>query len=234
MGTGRALPDELFGGAVNEDVLHIVVTAHLANQRQGTAAAKNRAKVRGGSRKPWRQKGTGRARQGTTRAAQWMGGGRAFPPQPHSWRRRVPKKVKALARRSALSARAVEERVAVIDPLSFEEPSTRRLVRYLTEIEAEGKVLLLTDGVKENVVLSGRNVPTILVRPFGEESTYDILWSRTVVIERTVFEEAQADETAAAGEAVQADEDVTEGVGRPAEGEEVQAAAPDGEEGADA
>ncbi|MDE0393749.1 MAG: 50S ribosomal protein L4 [Gammaproteobacteria bacterium] len=189
-GDDRALPDELFGVSVNQDVLHTVVTAHLANRRQGTAAGKNRAKVRGGSRKPWRQKGTGRARQGTTRAAQWTGGGRAFPPQPHSWRRRIPKKVKALARRSALSARAAEGRVAVIDPLSFEAPSTRRLVRFLEAIGVRGKVLILTDGVKDNVVLSGRNVPTILVRPFGQESTYDILWSGTVVVERTVLGEA--------------------------------------------
>ena len=189
-GGDRALPDELFGASVNQDVLHTVVTAHLANRRQGTAAAMNRAKVRGGSRKPWRQKGTGRARQGTIRAAQWTGGGRAFPPQPHSWRIRVPKKVKALARRSALSARAAEGRVAVIDPLSFEAPSTRRLVRYLEAIGALGKVLILTDGVKDSVVLSGRNVPTILVRPFGGESTYDILWSRTVVVERTALGEA--------------------------------------------
>ena len=218
MGSERALPDELFGGAVNRDVLHTVVTAHLANRRQGTAAAKNRATVRGGSRKPWRQKGTGRARQGTTRAAQWRGGGRAFPPQPHSWRHRTPKKVKALAHRSALSARAAEERITVIDPLSFEGPSTRRLVRYLTEIGAEGKVLLLTDGVKRNVVLSGRNVPTILVRPFGEESTYDILWSRTVVIEHTVFEEGSADEDV---------EGVTGGTVE-------DAGTPDAEEGADA
>ena len=189
-GGDRALPDEFFGVSVNQDVLHTVVTAHLANRRQGTAAGKNRAKVRGGSRKPWRQKGTGRARQGTTRAAQWTGGGRAFPPQPHSWRRRVPKKVKTLARRSALSARAAEGRVAVIDPLSFETPSTRRLVRFLEAIGVRGKVLILTDGVKDNVVLSGRNVATILVRPFGEESTYDILWSGTVVVERTVLGEA--------------------------------------------
>lgn len=189
-GSDRALPDELFGVSVNQDVLHTVVTAHLANRRQGTAAAKNRATVRGGSRKPWRQKGTGRARQGTTRAAQWAGGGRAFPPQPHSWRRRIPKKVKALARRSALSARAAEGRVAVVDPLSFEAPSTRRLVRFLEAIGVRGKVLILTDGVKDNVVLSGRNVPTILVRPFGQESTYDILWSGTIVVERTVLDEA--------------------------------------------
>lgn len=191
-GRARDLPDALFGGDVNEGVLHLVVKAHLANQRQGTAAAKNRARVRGGKRKPWRQKGTGRARQGTIRAAQWTGGGLAFPPQPHSWRQRLPRKVKAVARRSALTARATEDRVVLVDALTFDAPATRRLVKYLQGIEVEGNVLILTDGLNENVVLSARNVPQIEVRPFGEESTYDILWSRTVVIERSALEASDA------------------------------------------
>ena len=190
-GRARALPEALFGGVVNESVLHRVVKAHLANQRQGTTSRKSRGMVRGGSRKPWRQKGTGRARQGTIRAAQWVGGGRAFPPQAHSWRQRVPRKVKALARRSALSARAEGDRVVLIDPLDFEKPATRNLVRYLEGIGLEGKVLLLTHGLNRNVVLSARNVPDILVRPFGGESTYDILWSATVVIERPAVEASE-------------------------------------------
>lgn len=191
-GRARELPDELFGGEVNPSVLHFVVKAHLANRRQGTGSARNRARVRGGSRKPWRQKGTGRARQGTIRAAQWSGGGLAFPPQPHSWRQRVPRKVRAAARRSALSARAAEDRVVLIDALDFESPATRRLVKYLDGIEAGGKVLLLTDGLSGNVVLSARNAPEIQVRPFGDESAYDILWSTTVVIERSALEASDA------------------------------------------
>ncbi len=193
-GRARALPEALFGEVVNESVLHTVVKAHLANQRQGTASRKSRGMVRGGSRKPWRQKGTGRARQGTIRAAQWVGGGRAFPPQSHSWRQRLPKKVKALARRSALSARAEGDRVVLIDPLDFEKPATRNLVRYLEGIGVEGKALLLTHGLNHNVVLSARNVPDILVRPFGEESTYDILWSATVVIERPAVEASREEQ----------------------------------------
>ena len=114
-GRARALPEKVFDGIVNESVLHQVVKAHLSNRRQGTAAAKNRSAVAGGSRKPWRQKGTGRARQGTIRAAQWAGGGVAFPPIPHSWRQRVPKKVRALARRSALNDRAENDRVVMAD-----------------------------------------------------------------------------------------------------------------------
>ena len=109
-GRNRQLPDALFDGVVNDAVLHQVVKAYLANQRQGTHAAKSRGQVAGGSRKPWRQKGTGRARQGTIRAVQWTGGGRAFPPTPHSWNQKIPRKVKALARRSAFNARAGEDR----------------------------------------------------------------------------------------------------------------------------
>lgn len=187
-GRARALPDALFDDVVNGPVLHQVVKAHLANQRQGTSAGKTRSEVQGGNSKPFKQKGTGRARQGSTRAPHFVGGGRAFPPQPHSWRQKVPKKVKALARRSALTARAGEDRVVLIDDLNYEKPATRNLVKYLGGIEATGKVLILTDGVKENVVLSARNVQEIEVRPFGQESVYDILWSGTVVIERSAID----------------------------------------------
>lgn len=184
-GRARELPAALFDGVVNEGVLHQVVKAHLANQRQGTAAAKNRSDVSGGNSKPWKQKGTGRARQGSTRAVQWEGGGRAFPPIPHSWRQDVNRKVKALARRSALNARAEAERVVLIDPLQLETPKTAELRRFLGSIELGGrKVLLLTDGAKENVYLSARNLPHVMVRAFGQEAAYDILWADTVVIER--------------------------------------------------
>ena len=191
-GRARALPDWLFDGVVHEGALHQVVKAHLANKRQGTASAKNRSAVRGGSSKPWRQKGTGRARQGTIRAAQWEGGGVAFPPQPHGWHQKVPKKVKGLARRSAFNARAEEDRVILIDALKYDEPKTARLRDYLAGIEAQGKVLLLTDGKNENLYLSARNLPKVQIRPFGEESTYDILWATTVVIERGALENAEA------------------------------------------
>lgn len=194
----RTLPAVPFDGVVNEGVLHQVVRAHLANQRQGTAAAKNRSAVSGGSRKPWRQKGTGRARQGTIRAAHWTGGGLAFPPQPHSWRTSIPRKVRALARRSALNARAEDGRVLLIEPLDYEAPRTSRLVACLAAIEASGKVLLLTHGNKRNVYLSGRNLSGVRVRPFGEESAYDVLWAATVVIEADALEsEAAADADAA-------------------------------------
>ena len=195
-GRARALPDWLFDGVVNEGVLHQVVKAHLANKRQGTAAAKTRSDVKGGGRKPFRQKGTGRARQGTIRAAQMEGGGVAFPPIPHSWNQKVPRKVKGLARRSALNARAEEDRVILIDALKFEAPKTSQLRDYLGSIEAEGKVLILTEGLNENLYLSARNLTTVQVRPFGEESTYDILWATKVVIERGALENAPAPDAA--------------------------------------
>jgi len=166
-GRARALPDWLFDGVVNEGVLHQVVKAHLANQRQGTAAAKNRSAVRGGGRKPFRQKGTGRARQGTIRAGQMKGGGVIFPPIPHGWNQKVPKKVKGA-------------------------PKTAILRDYLGTIEAKGKILFLTEGLKENVYLSARNLPDIEVRCFGEESVYDIIWATTVIIERGALENAEA------------------------------------------
>lgn len=188
-GRARELPESLFDGVVNEGVLHQVVKAYQANQRQGTHAGKNRAAVAGGSRKPWRQKGTGRARQGTIRAAQWTGGGRAFPPQPHSWRQRVPRKVRALARRSAFNARAEDDRIALFDAPGMEAPKTAALRDYLGGIEMGGqKVLILTDGVNENLRLSGRNLPPVKVLPFGDEHPYDILLADVVVIERSAID----------------------------------------------
>lgn len=194
-GQDRDLPASLFDGVVNEAVLHQVVKAYLANQRQGTASAKTRSEVSGGNRKPWRQKGTGRARQGSIRAVQWEGGGRAFPPIPHSWRQDVNRKVKALARRSAFNARAEGERVVVVDGLEMEKPRTGELRNYLKSIELDGsKVLLLTHGVKRTVYLSARNLPNVLVRPFGDEAAYDILWADVVVIEGEALEGATSED----------------------------------------
>jgi len=187
-GKALSLPDSIFDGTVNESVMHQVVTAYLANQRQGTAAAKNRGDVRGGSRKPWRQKGTGRARQGTIRAVQWEGGGRAFPPIPHSWRKSVPRKVRSLARRSALNDRAENERVVVADLPALEAPKTREVVSFLGALGLEGKTLVLTNGRNENLYLSTRNLSDVQVLPFGEESVYDVLWARTVVIEKSALD----------------------------------------------
>lgn len=188
-GKARALPESLFDGVVNEPVLHRAVKVYLANQRQGTHQGKSRGMVQGGSRKPWRQKGTGRARQGTTRAAQWTGGGRAFPRIPTSHRQQLPRQVRQLARRSAFNARAEGERVILIDGMQLEAPKTKALREYFETIELGGKkLLILTNGVRENVYLSARNLGHVEVRPFGHESVFDILHADIVVIEREAID----------------------------------------------
>ena len=187
-GRARTLPGPLFNGVVNEGVVHQAVKAYLANQRQGTSAAKTRSAVAGGGRKPWRQKGTGRARAGTIRSPIWAGGGVAFPPIPHSWRQRLPKKVRTLARHSALNDRAENDRVAIVDLPEMQSPKTRDLIAFISAIDVPGKVLLLTDGVNKNLYLSSRNLPLVSVVPFGDESVYDVLWAHTIVIERSALE----------------------------------------------
>jgi large subunit ribosomal protein L4 len=179
-----ALPQPLFDGTVNTAVMHQAVKAFLANQRQGNAMTKTRGLVAGGNRKPWKQKGTGRARQGSIRAPNWVGGGTVFGPIPRSYAQFVPRQVRALARKSALNARAREDAIVVIDRLDFEAPKTSRMRELLDRLGLEGrKVLVLTDGVKPTVFLSARNLPDAHVMPYGDVSTYHILWSDVVVIE---------------------------------------------------
>src|SRR4051812_13428493 len=186
-GTARdkvALPETLFDGTVNMPVMHQAVKAFLANQRQGNAATKIRKYVVGGNQKPWKQKGTGRARAGSTRAPHWVGGGTVFGPTPRSYAQYVPRQVRALARKSAFNARAREDAVFVIDRFDFDAPKTSRLQALVEKLGvAERKVLILTDGVKTNVFLSGRNLPTVHVMPYSDVSTYHILWSDVVLIE---------------------------------------------------
>jgi large subunit ribosomal protein L4 len=179
-----ALPDDVFDGTVNEPVLHQAVKVFLNNQRQGTAATKTRSFVSGGNQKPWKQKGTGRARQGSTRAPHWRGGGTVFGPQPRDYRTEIPRKVKQLARKSALNARAREGALHVVERFAFRRPKTAQLAALLASLELEGrKALVLTAGSNTNVYLSGRNLPTVEVLPYTEASAYDILWSDAVVVE---------------------------------------------------
>ncbi len=192
--TGKAraadfeLPDALFDGTVHESVLHQVVTAHQANRRQGTHATKTRHTVRGGGRKPWRQKGTGRARSGSIRSALWRGGSVVFGPQPRSYRVRVPKQVRRLAIRSALNARASEGALIVVEPFALDTPSTKTLIGLFEALELQaGNILILTDGVKSDVYLSSRNIQGVEVRPWGEASAYDILWSDVLIVEESAF-----------------------------------------------
>jgi large subunit ribosomal protein L4 len=178
------LPQPLFDGTVNTDVMHQAVKAYLANQRQGNASTKTRGLVVGGNQKPWKQKGTGRARQGSIRAPHWVGGGTVFGPAPRSYAQYVPRQVRALARKSAFNARAREDAILVIDRLDFDAPKTSRMTELLDKLGVEDrKVLVLTDGVKPAVFLSARNLPTAHVMPYSDASTYHILWSDVVVIE---------------------------------------------------
>ena len=179
------LPEALFDGTVNMPVMHQAVKAFLANQRQGNASTKTRGLVTGGNQKPWKQKGTGRARQGSTRAPHWVGGGTVFGPTPRSYAQYVPRQVRALARKSALNARARENAVMVIDRFTNDEkPKTSRMLAMLQRLGVDDrKVLILTDGVKPNVFLSARNIPTAHVMPYSDVSTYHILWSDYVLIE---------------------------------------------------
>jgi large subunit ribosomal protein L4 len=179
-----ALPGDVFDGTVNEPVLHQAVKVFLNNQRQGTAATKTRSFVSGGNQKPWKQKGTGRARQGSTRAPHWRGGGTVFGPQPRDYRTEIPRKVKQLARKSALNARAREGALHVIERFAFRKPRTAQLAELLASLELAGrKALVLTAGSNTNLYLSGRNLPTVEVMPYAEASAYDILWSDAVVVE---------------------------------------------------
>jgi large subunit ribosomal protein L4 len=183
-----SLPEDYFDGTVNEPVLHQAEKVFLNNQRQGTAKTKTRSFVSGGNQKPWKQKGTGRARQGSTRAPHWRGGGIVFGPIPRDYRTDIPRKVKQLARKSALNARAREGALHVVERFAFRGPKTARLAGLLASLGLDGrKVLVLTTVANEAVYLSGRNIPSVEVLPYAEASAYDILWSDAVVIEEGAF-----------------------------------------------
>lgn len=178
------LPQDPFDGVVHEQALHQVVKAHLANQRQGTASTKSRGEVSGGGKKVWRQKGTGRARQGSIRAPHWRGGGIAFGPTPRSYHQDVPKRLRALARRSAFNTRALKEQVAVIEGFEIDTPKTKAMREVLAKMGADGrKILILTEQIRPEVILSVRNLPNVRVLPYREASAYDVLNANQLVIE---------------------------------------------------
>jgi large subunit ribosomal protein L4 len=188
----RDLPETLFDGEVHEPAMWQAVKAYLANQRQATAATKTRAEVKGGNKKPWRQKGTGRARQGSIRSPQWRGGGNVFGPRANrNFHEDLPKQVKRLARRSAFNARAQDGNVILIEALRIDAPKTKDMINLLETTGAEGNTLILTNGNNENVWMSARNLDGVQVRPFGEESTYDVLWADTVIIEAPALEKVK-------------------------------------------
>lgn len=177
------LNDAVFGIEPNSAVVHEVVKNYLANQRQGTQSTLTRAEVRGGGRKPWRQKGTGRARQGSIRAPQWTHGGIALGPKPRSYRYTVNKKVRALAMRSALSAKLQEGKLIVVDSIDMNEIKTKSFKGFLNSFEAD-KALVVTPEVRKNVVLSARNIPGVKTTIAGVLSVYDILRADKFIVDK--------------------------------------------------
>ncbi|MCD8368395.1 MAG: 50S ribosomal protein L4 [Clostridiales bacterium] len=180
------LSDAVFGIEPNEAAVHAVVKNHLANCRQGTQSALTRAEVSGGGRKPWRQKGTGRARQGSTRSPQWTHGGVVFAPKPRSYSYTLNKKLKRLALKSVLSDKAAKNAVYVVDGLDLDEVKTKKMVQLLTALDA-GKSVVVTDGVKQNVVLSARNVPGVVTTPATILSVYDIVNAKSLVVDKAAL-----------------------------------------------
>jgi large subunit ribosomal protein L4 len=178
------LPGELFDGTVNMPVMHQAVKAYMANQRLGLAYTQTRGLVTGGNQKPWKQKGTGRARQGSRRAPHFVGGGTVFGPTGRKYTQTVPRQIRALARKSALNARAREDALIVIDTFNYDKPSTKQMVSLLGALGVtDKKVLVLTDGNKPNVFLSSRNLQRTHVMPYADVSTYHVLWSDVVLVE---------------------------------------------------
>ena len=181
------LDDAIFGITPNVSVMHQVVTAQLAAARRGTQSTLTRAEVRGGGAKPWRQKGTGRARQGSTRSPQWVGGGVALGPKPRSYKQKTPKKMVQLALRSALSDRASEGRVAVVEAWDWSEPKTKVADAALRTLGIEGKVLLVVSNEDELAFKAFRNLPHVHIQVNGELNAYDTLCSDWVVFTKAAL-----------------------------------------------
>ena len=174
------LNDAVFGVKVNEHLVHQAVVLHLANKRQGTQKAKTRAEVSGGGKKPWRQKGTGHARQGSIRAPQWKGGGIVFAPVPRDYSFKMNKKEKRLALKSALTSRVQEEKFIVLDELKLDEIKTKKMVQVLNNLNVSKALVVISEN-DENIVLSARNIPDVITLTSDSINTYDILKYNTVI-----------------------------------------------------
>ncbi len=185
------LSDAVFGIAPNSHVLHLAVTNQLAAQRLGTHSTKTRSEVRGGGRKPWKQKGTGRARHGTRRSPIWVGGGITFGPTPRKYVFSMPRKVRRLALLSALSSKAQAGEIIVLDSLEFEVPKTKQMIELLQNIKVNGKALIVVQEYNENVEKSGRNIPGVLVEDATSINVYDILNCGKLIFTKSAVEKVQ-------------------------------------------
>ena len=175
------LNDSIFGVEINEHLVHMAVLQQLANKRQGTQKAKTRSEVRGGGRKPWRQKGTGHARQGSTRSPQWTGGGVVFAPTPRDYSFKLNKKEKRAALKSALTSRVVENKFVVVDELKLDEIKTKKFVGVLKNLNVE-KALVILNDMDEKVIASAANIPTVKTTQTNELNVFDVLKYDTVVV----------------------------------------------------
>ena len=175
------LNDSIFGVEINEHLVHMAVLQQLANKRQGTQKAKTRSEVRGGGRKPWRQKGTGHARQGSTRSPQWTGGGVVFAPTPRDYSFKLNKKEKRAALKSALTSRVVENKFVVVDELKLDEIKTKKFVEVLKNLNVENALVILND-MDEKVIASAANIPTVKTTQTNELNVFDVLKYDTVVV----------------------------------------------------
>lgn len=176
------LSEEIFGVEINEHVVYEVVKNQLANRRQGTQSAKTRAEVRGGGRKPWRQKGTGRARQGSIRSPQWKGGGVVFAPKPRDYSYSVPKKVRRLALKSVLTDKLQNNEMIVVDQLSFDAPKTKEMKKVLANLKADKKALIVMAEKDANVIRSANNIPNVATALVNTINVYDILKYNSFII----------------------------------------------------
>ena len=184
------LNDAVFGVEVNEHLVHMAVVNQLVNNRQGTQSAKTRSEVSGGGRKPWRQKGTGHARQGSTRAPQWTGGGIVFAPKPRDYSFKMNKKEKRIALLSALSSKVAESKIVVLDEFKLDEIKTKKFVEVMNNLKVENALVVL-EGENKNVVLSGRNIPSVKVTATNEINTYDVLKYTTLVVTKAAVEKLE-------------------------------------------
>lgn len=186
------LNEDIFGIEPNTDVMHQVVTAQLAAARRGTHSTKTRSEVRGGGRKPWRQKGLGRARHGSIRSPQWAGGGVAHGPKPRDYSQRTPKKMKRLALRSALSDRAASGNIKVVEDFDlWDAPKTKKAISLLEAMGVSGKVLLLAEDHERTAIKSFRNLDHVIASNLGQANTYDVLWADTIVMSRGTLDLGQ-------------------------------------------
>lgn len=189
--TGRQaeLNPEVFAVKPNDHAIYLAVKAYLANQRQGTAKTKERSEVRGGGRKPWRQKGRGTARAGSIRSPLWVGGGTVFGPKPRNYELKLPKKLKHIARLSALTYKAQNNQIFVIEDFNLDQPKTKEIFNMLKALNlSDKKALLLTGNYNKTIYLSGRNIPTLNVMEAQKASTYDILNNKVLLLQESALD----------------------------------------------